>query len=240
MKTNQIFILLAVFTSVILFSACQKLSDVGTFQDATQTYNFNNFSKLQMSSAFKINVQQGNVFAISVRGDRRNLDDLRVQVESGVLKADYYPNTNKNRQYTTEFTITMPALEGVDFSGATTSDISGFAGNDLLSIRLSGASVSTFSVQPKQASINLSGASQLKLTGNAQKVNADISGASILESFSFAIEEVQVKVAGASKASINVSKVLNAEASGASHIRYVGNPATVTSNVSGASSVSKE
>jgi uncharacterized protein YjbI with pentapeptide repeats len=238
MKTHHLFILLAIFV-ITVFSSCQKREDVGPYQEGTLTYNLTNFTQLRMGSAFKINVQQGNIFSISVRGDRRNLDDLNVRVENGVLRADYFL-PSRNRQYTTEFTIIMPVLDGVDFSGAVVSNVAGFEGSNFTSIRLSGASIGTFSLKAKQCEINLSGASKLNMTGNSQKIMADISGASILESFNFPTEEAQVKLSGASNALLSVSKILSAEASGASHLRYIGNPTTVNSNVSGASSVSKE
>lgn len=240
MKTNQIFVIFVIFIGSILFSACQKLEDVGAFQEETQTYNFTNFTRLQMGSAFKIYVQKGSTFSINVRGDRRNLDDLRIRVENDILKADYYPNFNKSRQYTTEFTIIMPALDGVDFSGASISDIGGFENSKLTEIKLSGASISTLNLQTQQVTIEITGASRLALMGASPKMTAEISGASLLESFNFASELAQLKVSGASNAKIKVSKELNAEASGASHIRYIGNPIVVTNKISGASSISKE
>lgn len=239
MKTKHFLVVAIALIISTLFTSCQKTADIGTFQEGSQTYQLSGFTKLDMGSAFKIDVQKGNGFSIVARGDQRNLNDLRVFVENGILRADYYPHYNKKRQYATEFTIIMPALEGVSFSGATESRVGGFEANNIY-IDLSGASTSTFTLQSKQADIRLSGASQLRLTGVGQKVFADISGAAVLESFSFAIEEADIKASGASNAKVNVSKILKAEASGGSEIRYAGNPSSVSSNATGGSRIVKD
>jgi hypothetical protein len=239
MKTKHFLVIAVAFIISTVFSSCQKMADIGSFQEGSQTYQLDGFTKLQMGSAFKIDVQKGTAFSVVARGDQRNLNDLRVRVQNGTLIADYYPHYSKSRQYRTEFTIIMPALEGVEFSGATESNVGGFD-NQSVYIDLSGASVSTFSVKNRQTDVRLSGASRLKITGEGKKMNADISGASFLESFSFPTEESQVRASGASNAKVNVSKALGAEASGGSEIRYVGNPTGVSSNATGGSRIIKD
>jgi hypothetical protein len=239
MKTVRIFSILAII-GITLFSACQRMEDLGAFQEEIKTYDLTGFQSLQIGSASKVTVQQGSTFSVVVRGDRRNLDELRVRVEGGTLKADYYPHHSRRRQYPSEFTITMPSLSGVDFSGSTTANISGFESNSALYIRLSGSSEGTFSVRPRETDINLSGSSKLRISGASVKSKSEISGGSVLESFNFSTEESQVAVSGGSNARVNVSKVLNAAASGGSHIRYIGNPTIVTNNASGGSSISKD
>lgn len=236
MKTKLVFLLALV--AVSLFTACGKIADPGDYREGTESYSLNGFTKIQMGSAFKVNVLQGSAFSISARGDVRNLDDLYVRVENGVLIADYRP-WNLNRRHNTEFTIVMPALEGVDFSGAVTSVITGFSGSAFLDVRLSGASISTINVQTTQCYSNLSGASKLTISGSATSHTSELSGASILESFGFGTTNCNINASGASTGKLNVSNTLNVQASGASQVRYVGSP-SVVSNLSGGSSLTKE
>ena len=237
MKRNHFFLLVVLLTT--FFTSCRIREDVGPYQEASQSYSLSGFTKIQMGSAFKVNVVQGTTFNAIARGDRRNLDDLQVRVEGGILKADYYPY-NVNRKYTTEFTIIMPTLEGVDFSGAVTATVNGFIGNPNTYIRLSGASTATVNLQVTQCDINLSGASTLNIAGTVQNFIAEISGASTMVAFGFAANTVNLKASGASYARLQVNQTLTVEASGASIIRYIGNPSTVNSNLSGASTLSKE
>lgn len=239
MKTKHFLVIAVAFFISTLFSSCQKIADIGTIQEGSQTYQLDGFTKIQMGSAFKIDVQKGSAFSVIARGDQRNLNDLRVRVQNGTLIADYYPQYNQKRQYRTEFTIIMPTLEGVEFSGATESNIGSFDNNSLY-IDLSGASVSSFSVKTKQTEVRLSGASRLKIVGQGQKMTADLSGASSLDSFSFTTEDLQINASGGSHAKVNVSKTLGAEASGGSEVRYIGNPTGVSSNATGGSRIIKD
>jgi len=68
----------------------------------------------------------------------------------------------------------------------------------------------------------------------------DVSGASSAELESFACANVQATVSGASSAVVNTSGSLDAEASGASHLSYVGNPTLRNVDTSGSSTVEEK
>jgi hypothetical protein len=68
----------------------------------------------------------------------------------------------------------------------------------------------------------------------------DVSGASTLNTFDLTSQTVEVEASGASTARVNALKSLRATASGASSVRYRGNPATLSNDASGASSVKRE
>ncbi|GAB4025088.1 GIN domain-containing protein [Spirosoma koreense] len=214
-----------------------RREDVGPYQSDQQTYALTNFDRLDMGSAFTINVQQGPTFAVRVEGDRRNLDDLQVFTRNGTLQAEY--RVARNRKYSTTFWITMPTLRGVSFSGASKSTITGFTNLTNLDITLSGASEGRFLGQATQAGIELSGASKLELIGAGASFSADLSGASNLQAFSFPVANAAVEASGASKASISAASSLVVNASGASSVRYRGTP-TIRQHVSGASTVQQE
>ncbi|AQG82119.1 head GIN domain-containing protein [Spirosoma montaniterrae] len=205
--------------------------------ERTATFNLTDFDRLNMGSAFAITVTQGASFAITARGYRNDVDDLNVFVRNGVLNAEY--RVNRNRRYKMQFTITMPTLRGVDFSGASQSNVSGFRNLAELSIALSGASKGTFDVQATRTVVNLSGASEGRLNGSGTTLQADLAGASTLRSFDYPTTDAILDVSGASQANIAVSRNLNVTASGASTVRYRGNP-TIEQRLSGASTVRPE
>ncbi|GAB3718338.1 hypothetical protein GCM10027592_61190 [Spirosoma flavus] len=214
-----------------------KREDVGPYQPDDQSYAFTNFDRLDMGSAFGITVRQGTTFGITAEGDRRNLDDLDVYVRGGTLHAQY--RNSRNRKYQTNFTITMPTLRGVEFSGAAHATVTGFAGLENLDVRLSGASESQFTVQAAQINIDLSGASTLRITGSGKGVSAELSGASSLQGFGYPASSGNINASGASKANVNVTDNLVIDASGASKVRYMGAP-KISQRTSGASTVERE
>lgn len=221
---------------VLGLGACIR-EDVGPYQGDKQTYALTGFDRLDMGSAFSITVQAGPAFAIVAEGDRRNLDDLDVYTRNGTLFARY--RNSRNRQHQTSFSITMPTVRGVAFSGASRSTITGFTNLTELAIDLSGASKGEFTGEVSRMAIDLSGASTLQVNGRGTALSAELSGASNLQAFLYPVSEAQINASGASRASVSVSHALVADASGASTIRYRGTP-TVRQRVSGASTVQSE
>lgn len=218
-------------------AACDR-DDFGPYEELEQTYGLTDFDRLAMGSALRISVQQGAAFGVTVRGNRRDVEDLELTVRNNTLNARYR-NWNRSRRYDTYVTVTMPTLRGVDFSGASKSTVAGFTSLRELDVTLSGASKSELAVQADRLNLDVSGASKLDLTGRAGTLRGDVSGASKLYAFPFPVNEADLDVSGASKAELTVATALFVEASGASDVRYRGNP-TVQQRTTGASTVKKD
>ena len=206
---------------------------------ATRTLKVSDFTKLSMGSAFKINVAQGSSFRVTVSGREDDLEDLEYSVSRGTLKLGYKSTKwNRNREGV-RVEVTMPALDGVDFSGATTAKVQGFRGGRGMDIDVSGASKVEMDFSADRVSVDLSGASRLTLTGKAERLEGEMSGASTFDGKDFPVKEANLEASGASSASVVASNALQADASGASRIRYSGSVSQVRSSTSGASSISR-
>lgn len=238
MKTNfkNPIGLLALFASTFFFTSCQ-FDDPGPLQFGERVYSLEQFNRLEMGSAFVIVVRKGAEFAVEASGDVRNLDDL-VVIKNGSTLVAYY-DRNANRRHTTTIHITMPELDGVNFSGASVSDIQGFERDEQVEVILSGASKCKLYPGFTNVKLNISGASKLDVAGSGTNLQASVSGASELKGREFTVENATLDVSGASTARISVSEQLDVVVSGASSVRYHGNP-TVHSSVTGGSSLIKE
>ncbi len=203
----------------------------------THVFDMDNFDHLEMGNAFQVNVKAGNFFLISATGELNDLDDLEIFVEDKELIVRYKePWRNRRRKMTID--ITMPALSGVDFSGAVQANISGFENAREIDFELSGASKCDFAGSVKTIELDLSGASHLHLIGSGQFIDGELSGASEINGFDYQSEESDIKLSGASQGKLSVTRYLKVDVSGASSLRYKGNP-DVNKKVSGGSSVKK-
>ncbi|WP_247237264.1 head GIN domain-containing protein [Telluribacter sp. SYSU D00476] len=205
--------------------------------DDTRTFNLSNFSKLEIGSAYRIQVKQGSTYSVTASGQKQDLDDLEARVSNGTLSIRYKQEKWKNRRETVQINITMPELDAVDFSGACVANVTGFSSNKNMNIEVSGASKVTMDVSAPKVHLNLSGASVLTLNGKADVLNGELSGASVYKGTSFPVREANLGASGASKASVVANTSLTADASGASSISYSGSAREVRSNTSGASSI---
>ncbi|HEY0741217.1 MAG TPA: head GIN domain-containing protein [Chryseosolibacter sp.] len=226
-----------ILSVTLVFASCDYSEDPGPLQEIEKEFNETDFDRLEMGDALQVDVEQGNFFEISVRGDRRNINDLEVFKEGSTLIVRF--DEWENRRHETYVTITMPTIVGANFSGASNSRISGFDELTKFDLYLSGASTSQVDVVASEFETVVSGASVLNLRGSASVMNAEVTGASVLKAFNFPVVTSDILATGASHASITVADQLKAVASGASSVTYRGNP-TVTSDVSGSSSVRQE
>ena len=107
----------------------------------------------------------------------------------------------------------------------------------LETLSLSGAvSGSLENLEADRLTLELSGASRLGATGRAGVLRLSLSGASFFRGPKFEAENAVVDASGASEALVHAKRTLKVEASGASTVRYLGEP-KVESKLSGASQV---
>jgi hypothetical protein len=231
MQTTRSAIFLLLLS--IVTTSCLREQDPGSFKIGDVSYDLQNFDRLEVDGAFEVTVSQSPTYAITIQGDRRNLNDLVVAKAGSTLTIKY--NTTIQREHTTLITIAMPELRGASFSGASSSTIDGFKGGEKeMDITLSGASIGQWRGESKRCSINLSGASRLTVIGKSEQLVAGVSGASELLAYDLVAGIVSVDASGASKINVYASQTLNATAGGASLINYKGTP-MITSSATGAS-----
>ncbi|WP_221390582.1 head GIN domain-containing protein [Dyadobacter sp. NIV53] len=236
---KKLFLIFSLF-SLATIQSCIYVNDrddIPPRGESTRTYDFRNFDELEMGHAFQVNVQEGAAYAVSATGELNDLDDLEIFVQEEKLVARYR-NSWRNRE-PMNIDITMPTLAAVDFSGAIDSQIEGFSNLSKLEIELSGASKCDFIGSAKTIDFDLSGASQLYLSGNGQFLDGELSGASQLDALDLPVEESDLKLSGASDAKVWASKFLEVDASGASSVRYKGDPA-IKQNLSGGSTLRRQ
>lgn len=231
MRRTQLFLIAALLITALSCSV--------TAQE-TRKFSVSGFNKLSMGSAFKIDVKQGSSFSVVATGRAQDLDEMESSVKGGTLHLGYKGNGwNRNRK-TVEISITMPALEGVDFSGASKANVARFSGVKSMDIEVSGASQVTMSLSAPKVTVDLSGASSLTLNGDGDVLTGEVSGASSFKGRDFSVKTANIDASGASSAAVLASNTINAEASGASSIRYSGSVKDVHTSTSGASSVKRE
>jgi hypothetical protein len=225
---------LAVVASALALTACSEL--VGSGNVITKEVEVGDFSRIDASAAFEVNVTVGETPSLTLRIDDNveprldvgvSGDTLRIGVKSplGVMNA------------TLEADVVVTSLEGIEGSGAVNVQLDDTISGDSLEVRLSGASTTNGSLEVETLDVELSGASNVDLTGTAGSVTANASGASTVDLSGLEAEEAEIELSGASNGTVNVTGTLSAAASGASHLEYRGSPNVTRSETSGASSI---
>lgn len=242
---KQIVVLVILALAVTQFWGCDDSSVFsrvkGSGNIVSVDYPFADFKRVEVSNAFEISIIKADSFAVELFVDDNIEKYLQVQHSGEWLIIDLENGHNYNN-VSLKAEIRMPGIENFRGSGATVATLSGFTENDLqddFNLELSGASVFAGFIAVNTCDINISGASVLSISGNCSSLNMESSGASELSMGNFITEAGYYILSGASDGTIHVTGQLDAKLSGASVLRYYGNPQLGNINVSGASTLIK-
>ncbi len=207
----------------------------------TQTYTNTGFTAVDVGSAFQVDIKRGENFSVKITAGERAFDRIVVSQSGETLKIEVTPGMWMWGTFDAKAEITLPALDNLTLSGATGGKMDGFTTDSQFIAKLSGASsLGLTNSNFGDVNIELSGASSLTGQGTGGNLTTQVSGASNLDLTNFKVYNANLVVSGASHAVVYPTGTLNADASGASSVQYIGNPTLGTINTSGLSSVNKK
>jgi uncharacterized protein YdeI (BOF family) len=263
MKMKKIILAIALVTlvaTVAVFTGCVRV-DMSEKNGpiTTQTYDYSGFTGIEIGSAMQLEVIPSASYNVTITAGKNIIDDIRVSMSGDVLKIEtdgwhfswWWRSGPK-------VTVNMPELKSLDLSGATNTNAVGFKSANDFRLKISGASeinmdmeTGYFTTEISGASsvngrltadgsnVELSGASKINLTGAGGDLKLHGSGASQAFFSYYTVNNADVELSGASSGDLDVQGRLDVDLSGASHLRYSGNPAMGTIDVSGASDLDK-
>lgn len=239
------FLSLLLLSGLIFLNSCNGFlysEDVPPGGYETKTFDLNSFDNIEAGNTFVITIIPSTESSVTVKGYRRDIDDLLVQNRNGELSIQYKKiglQLKKIRRYKMEVVIKTNKINELDLSGASNTTISELFELNHLDVDLSGASHLKILGKVGKLDSDISGASELTLLQSVPEIDAEISGASTLHAFDAATQQAFLDLSGASKAKVSVSKLLDVEASGASTVTYKGDP-SIKSRLTGASKIKKD
>lgn len=218
-----------------------------TFNDANaEPRQVGDFHAIKISNAFNVYITQGNEIALAVSASKQEyLNHIRTFVDNGVLvirvddDKNFWKGWKSDKQKFKAY-ISVKQLDKLTVSGSCDVFFEEGISADDLTINFSGASDLKGKVNAKSLSISISGASDITLSGDAVNLKVDASGASDFKGFELVTNYCEAKASGASSVSITVNKELNANASGASDVKFKGEGLIREIKTSGASSVTRK
>jgi hypothetical protein len=268
MRTNHRTITMAgalvlVAAMAISVAGCDDLfggeTITGSGQLETTSYDFEDFSELDLGSAFDVEVTQGDSYAVEVTVDDNIVDDLDVKRDGKTVRiAMKGPHSYRN--VTQDARVTMPELSRAKLTGASSATLGGFATDDRLEVELAGASsvvcsdmaVGTAEFDLAGASavrcsdlvtgdttVALAGASKLELAGSGADADVKAEGASTVLMGDFPVQDAVVKLTGASNATVTASGTLDVDLSGSSDLVYLGEPTLGETKMAGDSTLQR-
>jgi len=230
-------------TVVLLLAGCAvpftpQISGAGPA--VTKNLDLAGFTAVAAGSAFQVEITRSDTYSVAVTVSENLVERLDVGVTGDTLRIYLEPGLGSIGNATLKAKVTMPELSGLNLSGASRTTVTGFNSNMALNSEASGASTLRGDLTCGNAQLEVSGASKVELRGSAYDLKVKASGASTADLSNFTSRNTVVDASGASQVSVAASGSLDVEASGASTVRYAGEPARLKVNTSGASSVGQK
>lgn len=217
------------------FNGLNKVNGNGNV--ITQHRTVPSFSGLEVDGKFEIVLKQGAKEDLFIETDDNLFDYIETEVKGNTLYISTSEPIGKCKEL--KIIITFTELTKMDFSGA--SDV--WSEDELhfgeLEMECSGASDVDFALKAEKLNFDFSGDSEVDLKGIVKTVKLDCSGASEFNAEGLEVTDYFIDCSGASSCNIFVNGELNVELSGASSLRYAGNPSSINQEISGASSIKK-
>jgi hypothetical protein len=208
----------------------------GSGKQASETRKVADFSKLSISGGFKITLKQDSSNTLNITADDNLLKYIKTEITGSRLKI----YTRKNICNSGEMTIIIGVknLEEIKGSGAIELESDGKIKTQDLRFKLSGATKITMDLTAANVNASGSGATEFNLKGQASSMSVDLSGSGKVHALDFVVGDCTISSSGVGESEVNVLKTLAIHSSGASSVKYKGNP-SITNDKSGASSVEK-
>lgn len=174
---------------------------------ASRTYDLSGFDGVDASGQWQVRIERGDAWRVAVEAPVELIDDVMPEVRDDRLSLPFEGGCGPGcfrDDLVFQATITMPALESLDISGAGTMSFSGFDGGTL--------------------SLDLSGAGQLRGTASRfDKLDLDMSGASQIDLEDVPVTDAEVDISGAGNVKLRMAGGrLNGDMSGATILEYSG------------------
>jgi hypothetical protein len=237
MKMNVLKTELAAFF-LLLFSLGVMAQD-GNKNATTQTRDLATFDGLNITAIFKVIFTQGEPQSVKIETDENMFDKVKTEVNGGILTLSTKGGINNPTKINVY--ITAKDLKSLDMSGASKFSSTNTINTSKLKIYLSGISAATLSTNAATVVCDLSGVGKLDLEGSGDQLSADISGTAKLIASKFEVKEAKVGTSGVGTATVNATKSISLDASGASNIKYLPNDnlEVKSKEVSGAARISR-
>lgn len=187
----------------------------GSGVSATEVRDVTDFNQISFSTAINANITVGGEQSVTVTAEDNILPKLKTEVNNNVLSVHLSGATQTSLPVKVD--ITVPDLTSLTASGS-------------CNVKTDGIDATTFKTV-------LSGACKLTVVGKTDSFDCNVSGASHVSANELVARNVKVITSGAAHAKIYAVDSVDAGASGASSIRFAGEPTDVKKNKSGASSI---
>ena len=213
-----VFIAAGAALSAVLVTACGGVGLVGSGTAATQARHVAAFSRVDLAGSANVTIHAGAAQAVVVHADDNLLARVTTQVRAGTLVVGTRGSFTTSSPMSVE--VRVPSLQALTLSG-------------------SGA-LTASNIQSSRASVRLSGSGAVRASGTVTRLDASVGGSGDAELGRLVARDVHAVLDGSGRIVTHVTNTLQASVPGSGTIVYSGNPAHVTTSITGSGTITRQ
>ena len=190
---------------------------VGSGVQATQTRNVSGFTGVDLAGGNNVTVRVGGRQSVAVRGDDNLLDRITTNVDNGTLVI------GSKGSFTTKspmsIDVSVPSLETLTLSGS--------------------GVIAARGVQARRLTVTLPGNGVIRVSGTVTQLDVALGGSGDVQLGQLVARTANAVVTGAGRILVTATDSLAAAVPGVGAIVYGGDPAHVTTSVTGTGSITR-
>jgi len=217
MKKNVLKTELAVLM-MLLFSL-GVMAQNGNRNVMTQDRSVATFDGIKVSGVFNVFFTQGEPQSVKIETDENLMDKITTEVNNGILELGTRGSINNPGKLIVY--IFAKDLKSLSMGGASSFQTTNKLTTSKLNIEISGIAKAALNTDATIIKCDISGVGRLDLHGNGDQLTADISGTAKLVAPKFEVKDAKVEASGVASATVNATKSVSLDASGAANIKYM-------------------
>jgi hypothetical protein len=204
------------------------------------TRNVSGYTGISCGGPFNVFIKIDGTESIKLDVDADVVNDIKTEVENGVLKVEFKEHWNKHRNIQrANIYITAKTLKYLANSGSGNLIVEGVITGDNAKVALSGSGNVKTAVKSSTLDLRLSGSGSIDIKGSTGLADVNIAGSGEVNGKDLKTETVEARIAGSGSVNIIANKTVSARIAGSGSVLYSGNATTGDTKYMGSGRVSK-
>lgn len=185
---------------------------------ATQTRELAGFTSVELAGSNNVKIHVGGTQSVVVHADDNLLGRVTTRVQAGKLVVGNTPGSYTSKS-PMSVDVSVPALQALRLTGSGVISVTG--------------------IKTASLAVTLSGSGVLRASGRAMRLDVTLAGSGDAQLKQLLARQVHAAISGSGRILVTATKSLSAAVPGSGAIIYSGNPAQVTTNVTGSGAVTR-
>jgi hypothetical protein len=221
---------------VFILTAC-AFGIEGSGKVITESRTVEKFSGIELKSVANVYITQGEAQEVKIEAEDNLMQHITTKVKNDELVIDCDQEINSHEPINVYITVKDLCL--LELSGSGNMITKNEINCEHMTLYLGGSGEMKVALKSQQLKATLSGSGNMNLSGSTSESDLRINGSGNMNAQQMKSFTSAVTISGSGNTKVDVNNELNVNISGSGNVRYVTEPAKITTKITGSGDVSK-